>query len=163
MKKIVHALSLSALAALIGAGATAQQGKPDAAASHRILSASELAWGDSPMLPPGVKAAVLDGDPGKPGPFVIRIKAPDGYKIPAHWHPTVEYVTVLSGTFHLGMGDKLDPSKTTAMSAGAFTSMPAEMRHYAWCEGETVVQVSGMGPFQVIYVDPKDDPRQAKK
>ena len=128
-------------------------------ATHTVLSQSELKWGDAPpIFPPGAKMAVLQGDPGKPGVYTVRLKAGDGYKIPAHWHPTTENVTVISGTFNIGAGDKLDESKGTALGPGGFASLPAKMHHYAWFKGETEVQVHGMGPFQLTYVDPKDDP-----
>jgi hypothetical protein len=83
---------------------------------------------------------------------------PSGYKIPAHSHPMTEYVTVLSGTFNLGMGDKLDLQKGTALRAGGFAENPARMNHYAWTSAETVLQVHGQGPFTIAYVDPSDDP-----
>src|SRR5437660_5494096 len=93
--------------------------------AHVILNAGDIQWVDAPpSLPPGAKMAVLDGDPGKAGLFILRLKIPDGYKVAAHWHPNAENVTVLSGTFYLGTGDKLDESKGTAMSAGAFARMP---------------------------------------
>jgi len=131
---------------------------------HVIMSESDLKWGDAPpSLPAGAKMVVLQGDPGKAGMYTIRLKAPDGYKVAAHWHPMAEHLTVISGAFNLGTGDKLDEAKTTAMQAGAFGSMPAKMHHYAWCKGETEVQVSGMGPFQLFYVDPADDPSKMKK
>jgi uncharacterized protein DUF4437 len=132
--------------------------------AHVIMSEADIKWGDPPpVFPAGAKMAVLQGDPGKAGVFTIRLKAPDGYKVAAHWHPTAENLTVISGTFNLGTGDKLDETKTTAMSAGAFGSMPAKMHHFAWTKGETEVQVSGMGPFKLIYVNPADDPSKAKK
>jgi len=134
------------------------------AAKHVVMSETDLQWGDAPpSFPPGAKMVVLHGDPSKPGMFIVRLKGPDGYKVAAHWHPTTENLTVIKGTFNLGTGDKLDETKTTAMTAGAFGSMPAKMHHYAWFKGETEVQVSAMGPFKLIYVNPADDPSKAKK
>ena len=131
---------------------------------HVVMNEADVKWGNPPpAFPAGAKMAVLQGDPGKPGMFTIRLKAPDGYKVAAHWHPTAEYLTVISGTFNLGTGDKLDETKTTAMTAGAFGSMPAKMHHFAWTKGETEVQVSGMGPFQLIYVNAADDPSKMQK
>jgi hypothetical protein len=131
---------------------------------HVIVSPADIKWGDAPpVFEPGAKMAVLQGDPSKPGLFTIRLKGPDGYKIAAHWHPTTEHLTVISGTFYLGMGDKLDEKKGTAMGPGAFGTMPAKMHHYAWMKGETELQVYGMGPFALIYVNPADDPSKAKK
>lgn len=128
------------------------------------MNPADIQWVNAPtVLPPGAKMAVLLGDPAKTGLYTIRLKAGDGYKIAAHWHPTTEHLTVISGTFNLGTGDKLDESKATAMSAGAFGTMPAKMHHYAWCKGETEIQVYGMGPFKVIYVNPEDDPSKATR
>ncbi|HEY7528475.1 MAG TPA: cupin domain-containing protein, partial [Candidatus Deferrimicrobiaceae bacterium] len=91
------------------------------------------------------------------------LKIPDGYKIPAHWHPKAENLTVIQGVFYLGTGDRLDPSKGTPLKAGDFSMMPGGMHHFAWSRGETVVQAHGMGPFQMNYVDPKDDPSKGAK
>ncbi len=166
MKKLlVSALAFGVLSA-VGSGAFGQdkgapaKGKASAhSATHIVLSEADLKWGDAPpIFQPGAKMAVLQGDPGKAAAYTVRLKAGDGYKIPAHWHPTTENVTVISGIFNIGAGDKLDQSKTTALGPGGFASLPAKMHHYAWFKGETEVQVHGMGPFQLIYVDPKDDP-----
>jgi hypothetical protein len=157
---------------VLGSSASAQEKKAPAAKGpaaakkpmHVIMNEADIKWGDAPPnLPAGAKMAVLQGDPGKAGMYTIRLKTPDGYKVPAHWHPTAEHLTTISGTFNLGTGDKLDETKTTAMAAGAFASMPAKMHHFAWCKGETEVQVSGMGPFQLNYVNPADDPSKTKK
>jgi anti-sigma factor ChrR (cupin superfamily) len=103
---------------------------------------------------------VLDGDPFKDGSsYTLRLKMPDGYKIPPHWHPTDENVTVLSGTLGAGMGDKFDRAKGQLMKPGGFVTMPHGMHHFAWAKGPTVVQVHGVGPFAFTYVDPADDPR----
>lgn len=144
-------------------------GQEKAAASaeapkHVMILPSAVQWGDAPPgLPAGSKVAVLYGDPDQAGPFTLRVKAPAGYKVPAHWHPISEYVTVISGTLYMGTGDKLDKSKGTALAAGAFASMPANMRHFVWWEGDGEIQVSGTGPFAITYVNPADDPRNAKK
>lgn len=122
-------------------------GKP----AHMMLSPSDMKWTDAPpSLPAGAKMAVIGGDPGKAGPYTLRLKAPDGYKVQAHWHPMAERLTIISGTFYLGTGDKLDESKGTALPAGAYASMPAKMHHFAWTKGESEVQVHGNGPFKLI-------------
>ena len=102
--------------------------------------------------------AVLAGDPEKKGLFVVRLKTPSGYKIPAHQHPTAEAVTVISGDLHYGMGDKLDEKKGIELHPGGFGEAPARMNHYAWTSEATVVQVHGQGPFALTYVNPADDP-----
>jgi quercetin dioxygenase-like cupin family protein len=120
-------------------------------------------WGPvPPSLPKGATIAVLSGDPSKDGPYVVRLKMPAGYQIPAHHHPTTENVTVLSGSFHAGMGDKLNKDKGETFEPGGFVSMPAGMNHFAWATSETVVQVHGAGPFAIVYVNPADDPSKAQ-
>ncbi len=114
-------------------------------------------------MPKGAQFTVLEGDPGKEGPFVMRLKMPDGFRIQPHWHPKVERITVIAGTFQLGMGDKFDQSATNAMPTGSYGYWPAGMRHFAWTQGETVLQLHGVGPWSITYVNPADDPRSAKQ
>src|SRR3954453_23559667 len=90
----------------------------------------------------------------KSGLYTVRLKLPDGYKFPPHWHPTTENVTVISGTLKVGMGAKWDDSNPTVINTGGFASMPARMKHFAWSAGETVIQIHGMGPLMVNYVNP---------
>jgi anti-sigma factor ChrR (cupin superfamily) len=104
--------------------------------------------------------AVIEGPLDQATPFTIRLQLPADYKIPAHWHPAIEHVTVLSGTFNLGMGDKLDPTKTKALSAGSMAIMQPKTTHFAWTKEETMMQVHGVGPWAVNYVNPADDPRK---
>lgn len=119
----------------------------------------DLKWGDAPpTLPKGAKIAVLMGDPGKAGPFVARLQVPASYKIPPHWHSTDEDLTVISGTFYFAEGDKMATKGGHAMAAGSFHHLPAKTRHYAWSKGPAVVQINATGPFDIVYVDPKDDP-----
>jgi|GEM_PF-283310 len=134
-------------------------GQKMAMADHKMVQANDVQWGDPPpVFPAGAKFAVLQGDPSKPGLFIVRLKAPNGYRVPPHWHPTAEYVTVISGTFVVGMGDKWDDKAMTEMGAGGYITMNPRARHYAMTKGETVVQVGGMGPFVLNYVDPNDNP-----
>jgi hypothetical protein len=129
--------------------ALAQGKKPDL-----LANPGDLKWLPAPpVLPAGAQIAVLSGDPTKSGPYVLRLKMPANYEIPAHHHPTVENVTVISGSFHAGMGNKLDEAHGVAFTPGGFVSMPANMNHYAWTTNETVVQVHGDGPFSFVYVD----------
>jgi quercetin dioxygenase-like cupin family protein len=133
--------------------------------SHTMITPNDVKWGPGPpALPSGAQIAVLSGDPSKAEPFTIRLKAPDGYKIMPHWHPTDENVTVLEGTFVMGTGEKFDEAAAHAMPAGSFVRMPKGTRHFAMAKGETVVQVHAIGPFVINYVNPNDDPRkQARK
>lgn len=116
-----------------------------------------------PSLPKGAMIAVLEGDPAKEGPFVFRVKLPDGYRVPPHTHTKTERVTVISGTFNIGMGDKFDEKATKAMPAGTYGHWAAGMKHFVWAKGETVLQFHGMGPWTIEYVSPKDDPRNKKE
>jgi len=133
-------------------------------AQHKFFSPSDLTWVDAPPgLPPGAKLAVLDGDPNKPGSFTIRLKTPAGYKIPPHTHPSAERVTMISGTAYVGMGDKFDEAAGKEMITGSFVVLPAGMSHYAWSNGEAVVQIHSEGPFKIKYVNAADDPRNTKQ
>lgn len=124
------------------------------------INAAQLEWAPAPnFIPDGAQFAVLSGDPSKDGSYVVRLKLPAGYKIPAHNHPATEMVTVISGDFHLGMGDKLDEEKSVLLTAGGYAEAPARMNHYAWASSPTIVQVHGQGPFAITYVNPADDPR----
>ena len=128
-----------------------------------MLTPGDIKWGDAPAIfPKGAKMAVLYGDPSKAGElFIVRLKVPAGYKIPAHWHPTDENVTVISGTFNMGMGDKLDAAKSKAFPAGSFVVAPAKVNHFAFAKGAAIVEVSAMGPFAMTYVNPADDPTKS--
>jgi quercetin dioxygenase-like cupin family protein len=139
------------------------------AAAHKeaddfeLFPADKIKWQEGPpSLPKGAMIAVLEGDPSKEGPFVFRIKLPDGYRIPPHTHPKTERVTVLSGTFNIGMGDKFDEKAGKAMTAGTYGHWAAGMKHFVWTKGETVLQFHGMGPWSIQYVNPEDDPRKQK-
>ena len=128
-----------------------------------VVTPDKIQWGPAPaVFPAGAQFAVLAGDPGKPGPFIVRIKAPDGYRIMPHWHPLVENVTVLSGEFHVGMGDKFDESSMLTLPAHSVAVVPAHHSHYAMTKGETELQVTGPGPFKLIYVNPADDPSKGQ-
>jgi Cupin domain len=158
MKAIVV---LFAIVALLSAFSFADEMKM---MSKGVIDPASVQWGECPPnLPAGCKTAVMQGDPSKAGEeYTMRAWWPDGYKIMPHFHPQTENVTVISGTFHVGMGDKFDQSNAQTMAAGSFASMPATMHHYAWAEGETVVQVNGIGPFAMTYVNPADDPSMKK-
>ena len=125
------------------------------AAAH--AQGASLTWGPAPaVFPAGAKMAVLQGDPSKTAMFTVRLDFPDGYRLPAHWHPTDEHVTVINGTFLVGMGDSIDLSKTMAVPAGGFVTAGANQHHFAVARGHTLVQVHAMGPFALTYVNPKD-------
>jgi hypothetical protein len=127
---------------------------------HKFVKPDELKWGDVPTLPAGAKIAVIEGPMNQPTPFTVRLKFPANYRIPPHHHPAVERVTVISGTFHLGMGDKFEPDKAQPLSTGAIAIMQPGTAHYAWTSAETVVQLHGTGPWGITYVNAADDPRK---
>jgi quercetin dioxygenase-like cupin family protein len=128
---------------------------------HGLIQPPEVKWGAAPAsVPPGAQGAVLQGDPAKPGPFTMRLKLPDAYRIPPHYHPAIEHITVLQGMFVLGMGDTVDAAKEKPLGAGSFAFMPAGMRHFVRAQGETIVQLHGTGPWAITYVNPADDPRK---
>ena len=155
--------SLLAVAVVLAAGAAlyaAEAMHP----GHIALNAAELAWGPAPpKLPPGAQIAVLAGDPGSEGAYVMRAKFPKGYKVPPHWHPTRENVTVISGSISIGAGEKFDAAAGKKVTAGGFISLPALMAHFAWTDEETEIQIHGLGPFALFYVDPADDPTKKAK
>ena len=128
------------------------------ASTHVVLQAADLKWGDAPpAFERGAQAAVLSGDPGKPGLFVLRIKAPAGFKVANHFHPSDEHVTLLDGDATLQMNDG---AQTVTLSRDAYVLLPAQMHHAVSTKGGMTVQVTAMGPFELTYVDPKDDPRK---
>ncbi len=134
--------------------------KMDAQSQHVFFTPDSLKWVDAPpSLPAGAKMVVLQGDPTKEGMFTLLFKVPDGFKIPPHTHPADEHVTVLSGMFFMGTGSKFDTSKGKELPAGSFVLMPKGMQHFAWVKGETIIQLHGIGPWGINYVNPDDDPR----
>lgn len=128
-----------------------------------VVTPDKIQWGPAPpVFPAGAQFAVLAGDPGKPGPFTIRLKLPDGYRVMPHWHPAAEQVTVLSGEFHVGMGDKFDESTMTTLPADSLAVVPPHHNHYAMAKGESELQISSTGPFKLTYVNPGDDPSHSQ-
>lgn len=128
--------------------------------NNQPVNPADIPWGPGPdFLPAGAEMALLDGDPSAQEQITLRLRFPAGYELPAHWHPTQENVTVISGTFYAGMGDALDKASGMALEPGGYVAIPAEMHHFAWTEEETVVQVDLIGPFAITYVNPDDDPR----
>lgn len=125
-----------------------------------MLTPADLKWSDVASLPAGAKLALIEGQMGEAGPITARIKFPANYRLPAHWHPGVERVTVLSGTFLYGMGEQADMARTTAFPAGSLIVMPPKMTHFVFTKDETIVQLNVMGPWGITYVNPADDPRK---
>lgn len=129
------------------------------AGHHAAVDAGKLKWTAVASLPEGAQIAVLEGPINEAVPFTMRLKFPANYRIPPHWHPAVERVTVLSGTFHMGHGEKFDLDKGQTLQPGGMVIMPAKTPHFAWTSAETVVQLHGTGPWGITYLNPADDPR----
>jgi quercetin dioxygenase-like cupin family protein len=152
------ALTIVLSLALASAGQAQELKTP----THVLLTDAQLTWGEGPpSLPKGGLTAVLSGDPSKPGEYTLRAKLPAGYKIAPHWHPTDEHITVLSGTVAFGMGDKTAEAEMKALPVGGYALMPASMHHYFAVRTPAVIQIHGVGPFQINYINPADDPRHA--
>ena len=157
MKQI---FACAAIVALVSGGIVAV-GSQSASKAHGMIVPSEVTWAAAPpSLPSGAQGALLEGDPVKDGPFTLRLRLPDGYRIPPHYHPAVEHITVLQGTFVLGMGEKVDVANEKSLGVGSFAFMEAGMRHFVRAQGETIVQLHGTGPWGITYVNPSDDPRK---
>ena len=159
-------LRVSALVAALAFAPLAvaqEKAKPAAAAAvgHKMWAAKDLDWKDLPSIA-GAKIAILEGPMNESGPFIARIKMPSGGKIPPHWHPAIEHVTVISGSFAMATGEKWDDKALHAMGPGDVMIMQPKTPHFAQAKGEAIVQIHGMGPWAVNYVNPADDPKNKK-
>ena len=152
------------LIAALGAGLMAWsfvQAQQAQEVGHSLLKSADIKWTDGPpSMPPGAQIAVIEGDLKKAEPITFRLKLPANYKIAPHTHPAIEHVTVVSGTFYMGAGDQLDREKAVALSPGSFAAFQPGHSMFAWTEKETVVQVHGVGPWGITYINPVDDPRK---
>jgi hypothetical protein len=149
---------------LCGAGLLFTIGAQTPSAEKHTFTPDAVPFGPPPpFVPPGAQLAVLEGNPmATSGDYTVRLKMPDGYRIPPHWHPQRENVTVISGNFKVGMGDKFDESKMGTFPAGSFAFLDPDMHHYAMASGPVVVQIHGTAPVQFNYVNPTDDPSRKK-
>jgi quercetin dioxygenase-like cupin family protein len=129
---------------------------------HKLVKSADLKWSDVPSLPKGAQATVIEGPMNEAVPFTVRIKFPANHRLPPHWHPAVERVTVLSGEFHTGMGEKFDDKKVMGLKQGDMMIMQPKTPHHALTKAATVVQVHGTGPWAVNYVNADGDPRKKK-
>ena len=128
---------------------------------HVIVNSEEIKWGAGPAaLPHGAESVVLYGDPSKEGLFAMRVKVPKGYRIPPHTHSKPEIVTVISGATRLGMGETADEEKTQSFKQGGFMAMPPGTAHFVYVDEDTVIQLNSVGPWEIHYINPADDPRQ---
>jgi quercetin dioxygenase-like cupin family protein len=130
---------------------------------HLMLKTSDLKWVDAPPgLPAGAKLALLSGDPGKEGPFALRLQMPANYKVPPHFHPTAENVVVLEGTLYMGSGEKLDEATATPLAQGDYSIIPAKSPHWVFTKEPVTLHLYAEGPFAITYINSADDPRGAK-
>jgi anti-sigma factor ChrR (cupin superfamily) len=160
--------SLLLVALLVVAGTAivaAQDGQHAEAGKMLMISPDQINWQKAPAsLPSGAEAIVLEGDPAAPGLFTMRLKAPAGYRIPPHTHPRVERVTVIRGTFRLGMGREFDEQRLEDLPAGSFFTMPPGMVHFAAVGDDGAeIQLNGIGPWEINYINPQDDPRRTQQ
>jgi hypothetical protein len=154
---------LSALALAQTATAPKKTAAKAASAAGAIVTPDKLQWGPAPpIFPSGAQFAVVTGNPAAAGPFIVRLKLPDGYRIMPHWHPTAENVTVLSGEFRVAMGNKFDENALQSLPAHSVASIPAHHNHYGMSKGETELQINSTGPFKLVYVNPADDPSHSQ-
>jgi hypothetical protein len=163
MKRNMY-LIIAAVGLVCGVGVVVTVGAQTASSEKHVFLPDAIPYGPAPaFVVAGAQLAVLEGNPGAAsGDYTIRLKMPDGYRIAPHWHPQRENVTVISGTFKVGMGDSFDESKMGAFPAGSFAFLDPDMHHYAMASGEVVVQVHGKSPLQFNYVNPNDDPSRKK-
>jgi quercetin dioxygenase-like cupin family protein len=154
MKHALLVLALSTFAGMAHASDPAQ---------HVMVLPEQMQWTAIPALPPGATGVVLEGPLDQAVPFTLRLRLPAGYRIPPHWHPAVERVTVLSGTFLMGLGERFDEAGLTRLQAGSLAMMPVGVRHFAMTTEATELQLHGTGPWAIHYVDPADDPRSPAK
>jgi len=155
-------LALVAISLTMIAGSTQAQNPPSASAQHATIALPDkITWAPAPaILPGGAELAVVEGDPTKPGEFTMRLRMPNGYRIPPHFHPVIEHVTVIQGTFRVGMGESFDAGKLADLPTGTFAALSPGVRHFAQTKGATVIQLHGVGPWSLTYANPADDPRQ---
>ena len=153
--RLTHVVAVVAAVAL-----AALPGTLAAQAAKASRQATALKWGPAPaVFPKGAKMAVVSGDPTASGPYVVQLAMPSGYRIAPHFHPTDEHLKIRRGAFLVGMGDSLNLKKAKRLTRGDTITAPAQMHHFAAARGRTVVEVSGQGPFQLTYVNPKDAPK----
>jgi quercetin dioxygenase-like cupin family protein len=134
-------------------------GAQHAGHAHTFATAKDMKWNDTPALP-GAKLAVIEGPLNEAKPFILRLRMPANYKIAPHFHSAIEHVTVISGEFHMGLGEKFQQGKGTGLKAGDVGIMQPQTPHYAWTIEPTEVQVHGVGPWTLTFVNPEDDPRK---
>jgi len=164
---IVGALVLAACSGAAPRASQTQSATPTATATAAPLAYTpassqpgEFQWTKAPAaFPDGAQISMIEGDSSKPGPYTLRLRFPDGYTLPPHAHPNDEHLTVIQGTFVIGMGRQATRETARELPVGSFLLIPNRTEHFAWAKGETIVQLHGTGPGGLMYVNPADDPR----
>jgi len=151
--------TVAAIAVALGA-LNAPAARAQAQTDPLMVTPGELTWADAPAVAPGAKIAVIEGPLSKAVPFTFRLKLPANSKIAPHTHPAYERVTVLSGTFYFTAGETYDPAKTRPLGPGSVAIMPAGTPMFGYTKQETVIQLHGVGPWGLNYLNPADDPRK---
>lgn len=159
-RHVIHALLVAAATTAICAPAYSQALDNKQFSSIR---SEDVQWQGFPAFPAGAKLAVIVGNPSQPGPYVVRVKVPDGLKLMPHTHPEDRIYTVISGVFYIGQGTTFDADKLVAYGPGSVVVLPANTPHFHWAKsGEYVSQVYGVGPLGLKYLNDADDPRHGK-
>jgi quercetin dioxygenase-like cupin family protein len=157
---ILFKVPLLGLAFAIGsAGHAAAQSVYSGERPHMVTS-DQITWTDAPAVAPGAKIAVIEGPLNKAVPFTFRLKIPANSKIAPHTHPAFERVTVLEGTFYFSHGDTYERTKTTALGPGSVAIMPPNTPMFGYTKEDTVIQLHGIGPWGLTYLNPAHDPRK---
>lgn len=151
---------LSTLGLFLFFNLSAQDHSMGSSSSHVLLNMKDIVWKAGPAsLPKGAQMSIIEGDMSKPELFTIRLSLPPGYKVPNHWHTAVEHVTVLQGAFYMGKGENFIENVAIKLSKGGFALMPNKQPHFAFTKKRTIIQLHGMGPWTITYINPADDPR----
>ncbi len=159
-KTLIMLISLTTVTLIASSASTAMLAT-DRMHTAIFVNQDELQWENAPpSLPKGVKMSVLLGDPGKPGPFVLRLMTTGDYTIPPHFHSKAETLTIISGALYLGSGERFDRNSVHALTVGGFHYLPAKSPHFAFTRVPTVVEIHGEGPFDIVYINREDDPRR---
>jgi hypothetical protein len=156
--KILTCISLLIMTIAISVAHADQddQGKP---IPPTVITPDTLIWGTFDAFPPGAEAAILSGDPRESGPFILRVKIPAHYKVPPNRQTVKIYVTVLSGSYSIGVGNKFNPKNGKTLPSTGSVVIPANTPLYFWSKSGAVLEVHGIGPWDIHYVNSADDPR----
>jgi quercetin dioxygenase-like cupin family protein len=160
----MHRITLPTMVALACVAITAEPSFGQASADGPLIPVADASLEWAPITPPGfdegMEIAGIYGDPAAAGEaYTLRLRFPDGYRFPAHFHPMAENVTVLDGTFLLAMGEEADEDRLEAYTPGDYLFIEPEHPHFGGARGETTVQLHGQGPFEIIVVGSPEDKR----